>query len=77
MNGDEDMARLRKHYDSPIVPGVDPADGAVVCPACGCRHFRVIYTRRDAGDRVVRRRQCRYCGRRLSTVERLRSGDDE
>ena len=39
------------------------------CRTCGCRHFRVVYTRARAGV-IVRRRECRYCGRRITTYER-------
>lgn len=42
----------------------------ITCPACGCRHFHVIYTRRAWGGLVVRRRQCRHCSRRITTWER-------
>lgn len=38
--------------------------------ACGCRHFRVIYTRRASGGRIVRWRECRHCGRRMTTWEK-------
>lgn len=41
----------------------------LVCRNCGCRHFQVIYTRRAAQGRIVRRRECRHCGRRLTTWE--------
>lgn len=41
------------------------------CPACGCGHFRVIYTRKTIGARIVRRRECRHCGRRVTTTERV------
>jgi len=41
----------------------------LVCRHCGCRHFRVIYTRRAWGGRIMRRRECRYCGRRMTTYE--------
>ena len=40
------------------------------CRACGCKHFRVIYTRAYRGGRLVRRRECRHCGRRMTTWER-------
>ena len=43
----------------------------LVCPKCGCRQFYVIYTRPAWGGRVVRRRECRYCGKRVTTTERL------
>lgn len=41
----------------------------LVCRQCGCRHFRVLYTRRAAGGRILRRRECRNCGRRVTTRE--------
>lgn len=41
----------------------------IECRHCGCRHFYVIYTRRAAGGRLVRRRECRNCGKRMTTVE--------
>lgn len=40
------------------------------CPACGCRHFRVVYTRPASGGRIVRRRECRHCGKRITTFEK-------
>jgi len=39
------------------------------CPRCGCGHFRVLYTRRAWGGRLLRRRECRHCGRRMTTYE--------
>jgi len=39
------------------------------CPRCGCGHFRVLYTRRTWGGRLLRRRECRHCGRRMTTYE--------
>ncbi|HVT79154.1 MAG TPA: hypothetical protein VHM90_00740 [Phycisphaerae bacterium] len=46
----------------------------LVCRACGCRHFRVLYTRRASEDRVLRRRICRHCGRRITTYEATAGG---
>lgn len=43
----------------------------LACPHCGCEHFRVIYTRRALGKKVVRSRECRNCGRRVITYERV------
>ncbi len=56
------------------------------CPRCGCEHFLTVYTRpgdvlvatRDPKGRqvvrrapgVTRRRECRHCGHRMTTVER-------
>jgi transcriptional regulator NrdR family protein len=39
------------------------------CSHCGCQHFRVLYTRRAWGGRLMRRRECRHCGRRITTYE--------
>jgi transcriptional regulator NrdR family protein len=43
----------------------------LACPKCGCKHFRVIYTRRALGGKIVRSRECRHCGRRVITYERV------
>ncbi|MCC7408757.1 MAG: hypothetical protein IT442_11845 [Phycisphaeraceae bacterium] len=48
-----------------------PERRGLECPKCGCAHFRVLYTRRAWGGRVLRRRACRHCGRRVTTYERL------
>lgn len=42
------------------------------CRRCGCRHFYVIYTRRAPGGKLIRRRECRNCGKGMTTVERER-----
>lgn len=46
-------------------------DRGLTCTKCGCRHFRVIYTRAVWGGRIMRRRECRHCGRRITTHEKL------
>jgi DNA-directed RNA polymerase subunit RPC12/RpoP len=48
-----------------------PEKRGIECPACGCRHFHVLYTRRAVGKRILRRRECRNCGRRVTTYEGL------
>ena len=40
------------------------------CPKCGCKDLRVVYRRAKPGGRVLRRRECRHCGRRMSTYEK-------
>lgn len=45
----------------------------LVCPGCGCSHFWVLYTRRTFGGRLLRRRECRHCGRRVTTYEMIRT----
>jgi transcriptional regulator NrdR family protein len=42
----------------------------LVCRVCGCRHFYVLYTRARRGGRIMRRRECRNCGKRVTTWER-------
>jgi len=40
------------------------------CRKCGGQHLRVLYTRRALGGKLIRRRECRNCGKRFSTWER-------
>ncbi|QDU44594.1 transcriptional regulator NrdR [Symmachiella dynata] len=40
------------------------------CSACGHQRLRVIYTRAAKGSKLVRRRECRNCGARITTWER-------
>ncbi|QDU39634.1 hypothetical protein Mal4_39800 [Maioricimonas rarisocia] len=47
-----------------------PEPEGLVCPNCGCRHFCVIYTRPRA-EIIVRRKECRHCGRRVTTTEKV------
>ena len=61
---DEDGVRRTRFSDL-----VNGGEAGLTCRGCGCRHFYVIYTRRTAGRKVVRRRECRNCGRRITTVE--------
>jgi transcriptional regulator NrdR family protein len=49
-------------------PPQSPA--GIVCPGCGCADFRRCYTRQIPGG-TRRVRECRHCGRRIVTVERL------
>jgi len=52
-------------------PGVDTENTrGLECRKCGCRHFHVIYTRRGSGGKLIRRRECRHCGKRLTTWEK-------
>jgi len=41
----------------------------IECTECGCRHLYVIQTYRRR-DTVYRRRECRSCGKRMTTRER-------
>lgn len=49
----------------------EDSDYGLRCPTCGCAHWRVIYTRRRSGGRLVRRRECRHCGKTVITTEKL------
>jgi transcriptional regulator NrdR family protein len=40
------------------------------CRVCGCKHLRVVYTRSRSEGKLVRRRECRHCGTRMTTCER-------
>lgn len=42
----------------------------ICCPGCGCAMMYVVYTRQRA-NHVFRLRECRYCGRRVTTRERM------
>ena len=46
-----------------------PSDG-IECPRCGCRHLYVVYTR-PRNKKILRVRECRYCGRRIKTYEQV------
>lgn len=50
-------------------PTTEGITRGLVCRTCGCRHFRVLYTRSAWGGRLLRRRECRHCGRRITTYE--------
>lgn len=45
----------------------------IECPNCSCRHFYVVYTR-PRSQKIVRRKECRNCGRRILTFERMKDG---
>ena len=44
------------------------------CRTCGSKRFRVVYTRAAYGGKLVRRRECRHCGERITTWERAIGG---
>ena len=44
------------HPQEAKVPAPEEQRG-IVCPRCGCAHFRVIYTRARWGGRIIRRRE--------------------
>jgi hypothetical protein len=48
----------------------DEDQRGLMCRHCGCKHFWVVYTRAVRGGRLMRRRECRHCGRRVTTWEK-------
>ena len=42
----------------------------LICRTCGCQHFRVVYLKRLLGGVLMRRRECRHCGKRITTREK-------
>ena len=55
--------------DQNAMASADPGEKGLECRRCGCRYFRVLYTRAAMGRRIFRRRECRHCGRRTTTYE--------
>jgi len=47
------------------------APRGLVCEGCGNGRLKVVYTRHAPGGRIVRRRECRKCGKRVTTWERM------
>lgn len=67
--------RVRDERKKP--KGTEPeGDVGLECPRCGCGHFHVLYTRATVANRLLRRRQCRHCGRRITTYETAEEGND-
>jgi transcriptional regulator NrdR family protein len=49
----------------------------VRCPRCNSQRHEVTHTRHKWGRLTIRYRQCRYCGHRFRTAERLVNIPDE
>lgn len=63
------------HDPQPTPPPQPSPDGAgLECPRCGCKHFWTLNVRHKP-KRIIRYRECRHCGRKMTTVERT-IGDD-
>jgi len=50
-----------------LAAGSSSATG-LECSECGCRDWRVVKTR-PSDDVIQRRRECRHCGHRMTTIE--------
>jgi hypothetical protein len=57
------------HVNKPI-PDKAEDDRGLMCYRCGCRHFFVVYTKARKNGSIVRRKECRHCGTRITTVEK-------
>ncbi len=42
----------------------------IVCSACGCQHLSV-YRTVNQENKIIRYRKCRYCGKTMTSVERV------
>jgi transcriptional regulator NrdR family protein len=51
-----------------------PGQAGLRCHKCGGQQFRVVYTRAAIGGKIIRRRECRGCGMRVTTWERAIGG---
>ena len=70
------MKEERPKYEGGIPLDInDPDEPGLECQGCGCRHFNVLHTRRRPNGVILRRRECRHCGRRITTVEKVRDDD--
>jgi len=68
------MPRRKRAKDEPpaepVMPLTHPEpEPGIECPHCGCCDFRVVYTRPRPNGMIMRRRECRNCGWRISTME--------
>lgn len=52
-------------------------DSGLECSNCGSIKTHVINTRINSSGNIIRRRECKYCGKRFSTVEYRISDVDE
>ena len=48
---------------------VDGQKVGLVCRACGCQHFYVVYLKCLPNGVLMRLRECRHCGKRITTRE--------
>ena len=60
----EDQKRHRKKWPPARLDVV-----GLKCSNCECQDFFVVYTQAVKGARIRRRRECRHCGKRVTTYE--------
>lgn len=62
------IERRRWPHDYTLPDDPDDLRG-LRCPKCACPHLWVVYTRKCERGRIRRRRECRNCGKRITTYE--------
>lgn len=66
------MKRDETPQEQTVEPAVDDAEPrGLTCPRCGCRHLHVLYVRSAILGRKLRRRECRHCGKRFTSTEKI------
>jgi hypothetical protein len=69
-DGHDDMVK-KPAGEAPTPAANDDLPMGLICHRCGCRHFYVVYTRKRPDGRILRRRECRHCGTRIMTIEKI------
>ncbi len=46
----------------------------LVCRKCGCQHFITIWVGHRPDGMVIRKKECRYCGKPITTKEEAVEG---
>ena len=57
-----------------VLPNQNYQKRSLECHRCGCKHLPVIYFRRVRG-RIVRRLECRNCGKQVTVWEKPSQGN--
>lgn len=52
------------------------SDRGIECANCGCRHF-YVYRTIPVVNGILRIRECRHCGRKHRSIERVLGGENQ
>lgn len=69
----EPIAAPEPISEAELIPVAEPAPAEPVglrCRRCNCGHFFTIRVTPTSQNRIMRRRECRHCGLRVTTIER-------
>jgi hypothetical protein len=61
--------RIRELQERKAKADAAPEPVGIPCPKCGCCEFFVVYVRKRRSH-ILRRRECRHCGKRITTREK-------